>query len=101
MFFFTYVVDPVDVGTDPGEDRGLLVVVAAHAGAKTNHAVHIPGAIGILAVQGSARISLKSKRGVCLRLQLRLYICLGHTKKSDSRCSWPAGRLLRHRPCWW
>lgn len=74
--FFTHVVDPVDVGTDSGEDRGLLVVVAAHAGAKTNHAVHIPGAIGTLAVQGSARISLKSKREMCMRLQLRLYVCL-------------------------
>lgn len=93
MVFFTYVVDPVDVGTDPGEDRGLLVVVAAHAGAKTNHAVHIPGAIGTLAVQGSARISLKSRREMCMRLQLRLYVCLWHTKEkwlTLQLASWPS-----------
>lgn len=61
----TYVVDPVDVAADPGEDRGLLVVVAAHAGAKAHHAVHVPGAIGVLAVQGTARVSLKKKREKC------------------------------------
>lgn len=29
--FPTHVVDPVNVGADPGEDGGLLGVVAAHA----------------------------------------------------------------------
>lgn len=58
----TYIVDPADVGADPGEDRGLLIVVAAHAGAKAHHTVHVPGAISVLAVQGSSGVSLKNKR---------------------------------------
>lgn len=29
--FSTHVVDPANVGGDPGEDRGLLGVVATHA----------------------------------------------------------------------
>lgn len=74
--FFTYIVDPVHVGADPGEDRGLLVVVAAHAGAKAHNAVHVPGAIGILAVQGTTRVSLKNEREMCTRLQIGLYVCL-------------------------
>lgn len=70
----TYVVDPADVGADPGEDRGLLVVVAAHAGAKAHHAVHVPGAIGVLAVQGTARVSLKDKREKCANRALRAFV---------------------------
>ena len=33
-------------------------VVAAHAGAEADHSVHVPGAVGVLAVQGAARVSL-------------------------------------------
>lgn len=75
--FYTYIVDPADVGADPGEGRGLLIVVATHAGAKAHHTVHFPGAIGVLAVQGSSGVSLKNKREreMCTRLQLRLSIC--------------------------
>lgn len=65
--FYTYIVDPVDVGADPGEDRGLLIVVTAHAGAKAHHTVHIPGAIRVLAVQGTSGVSLKNKREKCAR----------------------------------
>lgn len=60
--FDTYVVDPADVGADPGEDGGLLIVVAAHAGAEAHHAVHVPGAVAVLAVQGTSRVSLRNKR---------------------------------------
>ena len=60
--FFTHVVDPADVGADPGEDGGLLGVVAAHAGAKAHHTVDVPGAIRVLAVQGTAGVSLKGNR---------------------------------------
>lgn len=60
--FYTYVVDPVDVSADPGEDRGLLIVVAAHAGAKAHHTVHVPGAIRVLAVQRTSGVSLENKR---------------------------------------
>lgn len=70
--FCTHVVDPVDVGADPGEDRGLLVVVAAHAGAKAHHTVHIPGAIGVLAVQGTAGVSLDNDTHRETRLRLPL-----------------------------
>lgn len=27
--FYTYIVDPAHIGADPGEDRGLLIVIAA------------------------------------------------------------------------
>lgn len=60
--FFTHVVDPGDVGADPGEDGGLLGVVAAHARAEAHHTVDIPGAITVLTVQGTARVSLKGNR---------------------------------------
>lgn len=56
---FTYVVDPAHVGADPGEDRGLLGVVAAHAGAEAHHTMDLPGAIVALAVQGTTGVSLK------------------------------------------
>lgn len=62
VFFFTYVVDPAHVGADPGEDGGLLGVVAAHAGAEAHHTMDLPGAIVALAVQGTTRVSLKWKR---------------------------------------
>lgn len=58
----THVVDPAHVGADPGEDRGLLVVVAAHAGAEAHHTMHVPGAVSVLAVQGTARVALKRER---------------------------------------
>ena len=56
--FPTHVVDPGDVGADPGEHRGLLGVVAAHAGAEAHHTVDFPGTIRALTVQGTARVSL-------------------------------------------
>lgn len=56
--FYTHVVDPGDVGADAGEDRGLLSVVAAHAGAKAHHAVDLPGTIRARTVQGAAGVSL-------------------------------------------
>lgn len=55
----TYVVDPVGIGTDAGEDRGLLRVVASQAGAKTDNTLYIPLTFGVLAVQGATRITLK------------------------------------------
>lgn len=56
---FTHVVDPAAVSADPGEDRGLLGVVAAGAGAEADDTVDGPGAISVLAVQGTARVSLQ------------------------------------------
>lgn len=63
--FSTYIVDPGDVGADPGEHGGLLGVVAAHAGAKAHNTMDIPGAIRVLTVQGSARVSLEGNRDKC------------------------------------
>lgn len=53
-----YSVDPVHVGADPGEDGGLLVVVAAEAGAEADDAVDLPASVTVLAVQGAARVPL-------------------------------------------
>ncbi|TNN76576.1 hypothetical protein EYF80_013226 [Liparis tanakae] len=50
---------PRDVGADPSEDRGLLGVVAAPAGAEAHHAVHVPGPIRVLTVQGTAGVALQ------------------------------------------
>lgn len=61
----THVVDPGDVGTDPGEDGGLLGVVAAHAGAEAHHTVDVPGAIRVLTVQRTAGVSLSWHRDKC------------------------------------
>lgn len=58
---FTHVVDPAAVGADPGEDGGLLGVVAAGAGAEADNTVDGPGAIRVLAVQGTTRVSLQEK----------------------------------------
>lgn len=51
-------VHPADVGADLCEDCGLLQDVAALAWTEAHHAVDVPGAIGILAIQGAARVSL-------------------------------------------
>ena len=74
----THVVDPGNVGTDAGEDGGLLGVVAAHAGAKAHHTVNIPGAIRVLAVQGATGVSLQGKRGTHSSGKLRttVYDCV-------------------------
>lgn len=55
---YTHIVDPGDVARHTGEDRGLLGVVAAQAGAKTHNTVNIPGAVTSLAVQRATRITL-------------------------------------------
>lgn len=59
----THIVDPADVAADSGEDRGLLGVVAAQAGAEAHNSVDIPGAIRVATVQGATRVSLKDGRG--------------------------------------
>lgn len=41
------------------EDCGLLEDVAALTGSEAHHAVDVPGAVGILAIQGAARVSLR------------------------------------------
>lgn len=41
------------------EDRGLLQDVAALAGTEAHHAVDVPGAIGVLAIQGATRVTLQ------------------------------------------
>lgn len=41
------------------EDCGLLEDVAALTGTEAHHAVDVPGAVGILAIQGAARVSLR------------------------------------------
>lgn len=58
----SYRMDPVDVVGDAGEDRGLVVVVAAQGGPEADHAVHLPLAVGLLAVQGSSGVSLGKAR---------------------------------------
>lgn len=60
----SYRIDPVNVVGDPSEDRGLVVVVAAEGGPEADHAVHLPLAVGLLAVQRSSRVSLR-KAGFC------------------------------------
>lgn len=52
-------VHPADVGADLCKDRGLLEDVAALTGTEAHHTVDIPGAVGILAIQGTARVSLR------------------------------------------
>jgi len=54
----THITDPGTVARHTGEDGGLLVVVAAQAGAETHNAVNIPGAVTSLAVQRATRITL-------------------------------------------
>jgi len=54
----TYGVDPVHVGADLGEDGGLLGVVTAESQTEAHDTVDLPGTFSVLAVQGSARVSL-------------------------------------------
>lgn len=58
----THVVHPADVGRRAGEDRGLLVGVAARGGHKAGHTVNNPLAVDT-AVQGAARVTLQGSRG--------------------------------------
>lgn len=95
---FTYTVDPADVGADSGEDGGLLEVVATHTGAEADHTMDVPGAISVLAVQRTTRVSLRTDdtHDLLLRGRAAVDVPLCHL-----HCSWPALRLLRHRSCWW
>lgn len=74
----THVVYPGNVGTDAGEDGGLLGVVAAHAGAEAHHTMNVPGAIRVLAVQGATGVSLQGNRGTHSsgKLRTRVYDCV-------------------------
>lgn len=58
----SYVIDPVNVVGDPGEDRGLVVVVAAEGGPEADDAVHLPLAVICLAVQWPAGVPLRKAR---------------------------------------
>lgn len=53
-----FIIEPVDVGGDSGEDGWLLLVVAAEAGAEADNAVHFPGSVAGLNVQGTTGITV-------------------------------------------
>lgn len=56
--WYTHVVDPGDVGGHTGENGRLLVIVAAHTGAKAYHTINYPGTIRSLTVQRATRVTL-------------------------------------------
>lgn len=89
---FTHVVDPADVGADSGEDRRLLGVVAAGAGAEADDTVDGPGAIRVLAVQGTTGVSLQGNvdgylHEPNLSVTRTLFVCLFVTHVAASQHS--------------
>lgn len=57
-----YRVDPVYVGADLCEDRGLLGEVAAETRTKADNAMNLPRSISILTIQRTARVPLKRQK---------------------------------------
>ena len=55
----SYCVYPANVGADFGEDGWLLEDIAACTRAEAHRSMDVPGSIGVLAVQGTPRVSLQ------------------------------------------
>lgn len=65
------------------EDCGLLEDVAALTGTEAHHAVDVPGAVGILAIQGAARVSLREVAHTNTSFRL-VCVCGGGGDSEDS-----------------
>lgn len=68
-----YLINPLIVVGDAGEDGGFLDVVAALAGDEASNAMHLPYSRRVLTVQWATRVTLKQNTKHFISLK-----CLPH-----------------------